>query len=335
MVDVDRSGVAFSVDPTTQDPDRLVVEAAFGQGEVIVGGQVQPDTYVVDRSTTHALVDTHVGHQTFEIVRGASGTDRTRRSPAEPSRGARTRRRGSPRNRGAGRARRRATTAHRKTSSSRSTRRARSSSCRPARSPRSPDPAKPPHEPTAPSAHAIVTGLAAAPGVRHRRGAGAARSRRRRAVAARRDPGRADDQPRLVLDHSARAGAVVTDSGGTTCHAAIVSRELGVPAVVGAQNATTALTTGQLVTVDGSHGQVLEGDVERRRASSPATGRRRRCRAGRRRARRPSRPERCSTSTSPSPKRPSKRRGYPSTVSGCSAPSSCSPTRSTERTRAS
>ena len=49
-----------------------------------------------------------------------------------------------------------------------------------------------------------------------------------------------------------RAAAVVTDGGGMTCHAAIVSRELGVPAVVGARNATTVLRDGELVTVDGA-----------------------------------------------------------------------------------
>ena len=40
------------------------------------------------------------------------------------------------------------------------------------------------------------------------------------------------------------AGAIVTDRGGRTCHAAIVARELGVPAVVGTEAATTTLQTG-------------------------------------------------------------------------------------------
>jgi pyruvate,water dikinase len=56
-----------------------------------------------------------------------------------------------------------------------------------------------------------------------------------------------------------RAGAVVTDGGGITCHAAIISRELGVPCVVGTRRATTALTDGQVVTVDGRRGLVLAG----------------------------------------------------------------------------
>jgi pyruvate,water dikinase len=59
-----------------------------------------------------------------------------------------------------------------------------------------------------------------------------------------------------------RAGALVTDGGGTTCHAAIVSRELGVPCVVGARVATTVLRTGELVTVDGGEGTVYAGAIE-------------------------------------------------------------------------
>lgn len=64
-----------------------------------------------------------------------------------------------------------------------------------------------------------------------------------------------------------RAAAVVTDSGGTTCHAAIAARELGVPCVVGAGSATVALVDGRAVTVDGDAGEVRAGDL-----SAEATG---------------------------------------------------------------
>ncbi len=61
-----------------------------------------------------------------------------------------------------------------------------------------------------------------------------------------------------------RAAAVVTDSGGVTCHAAIASRELGVPCIVGAHDATTRLHTGDVVTVDGARGTVTAGAVTTR-----------------------------------------------------------------------
>ncbi|HVB69611.1 MAG TPA: phosphoenolpyruvate synthase, partial [Acetobacteraceae bacterium] len=60
------------------------------------------------------------------------------------------------------------------------------------------------------------------------------------------------------------AGAIVTDHGGRTCHAAIVARELGVPAVVGCGNATAALTSGMAVTIScagGEEGAVYAGTL--------------------------------------------------------------------------
>jgi pyruvate,water dikinase len=60
------------------------------------------------------------------------------------------------------------------------------------------------------------------------------------------------------------AAAVVTDRGGRTCHAAIVARELGIPAVVGTGDATVVLEDGALVTVscaEGDEGRVLDGEV--------------------------------------------------------------------------
>jgi pyruvate,water dikinase len=61
-----------------------------------------------------------------------------------------------------------------------------------------------------------------------------------------------------------RTVAIVTDRGGRTAHAAIVSRELGIPCVVGADRATTILSDRQKVTVDGSHGKIYNGKVARR-----------------------------------------------------------------------
>jgi phosphoenolpyruvate synthase len=59
-----------------------------------------------------------------------------------------------------------------------------------------------------------------------------------------------------------RVSAIVTDEGGMTCHAAIVSRELGTPAVVGTKKATKILKDGQIITVDGEKGTIYEGVVE-------------------------------------------------------------------------
>jgi pyruvate,water dikinase len=60
------------------------------------------------------------------------------------------------------------------------------------------------------------------------------------------------------------AAAIVTNRGGRTCHAAIIARELGIPAVVGTGNSTSAVATGEVVTVscaEGDAGQVYRGAV--------------------------------------------------------------------------
>ena len=58
-----------------------------------------------------------------------------------------------------------------------------------------------------------------------------------------------------------RAAGIITNRGGLTSHAAIVSRELGVPCIVGTGTATTSLTDGQIVTINGSSGEVYKGSL--------------------------------------------------------------------------
>ena len=58
-----------------------------------------------------------------------------------------------------------------------------------------------------------------------------------------------------------KCSAIVTDEGGRTAHAAIVSREMGIPAVVGTSEATTKLKEGEIITVDGYTGKIYKGKV--------------------------------------------------------------------------
>jgi len=73
-----------------------------------------------------------------------------------------------------------------------------------------------------------------------------------------------------------KAKAIVTDSGGMTCHASIVSRELGIPCIVGTksrgQAATTTIKDGTDITVDASNGVVYEGIVAEKKAETTAAG---------------------------------------------------------------
>ena len=73
-----------------------------------------------------------------------------------------------------------------------------------------------------------------------------------------------------------KAKAIVTDSGGMTCHASIVSRELGIPCIVGTKSrgeaATESIHSGDDITVDATHGVVYEGILETEKPAAPAAG---------------------------------------------------------------
>ena len=75
MIAPDQAGIAFTKDPRTGE-DHVVIEAALGQGEVVVSGKVQPGTYVVNKQTLQ-VVSSQVGYQAFKIVSGPDGADTT------------------------------------------------------------------------------------------------------------------------------------------------------------------------------------------------------------------------------------------------------------------
>ncbi|MEZ5142879.1 MAG: phosphoenolpyruvate synthase [Acidimicrobiales bacterium] len=270
MVDSERSGVMFSADPSTGDRAHVVIEAAFGLGEVVVGGQVEPDTYVVDRTTLRILSARH-GHQAFKIVRGADGRDQRVELPSEEGGGrvlddeevrdlAALAMRveahyGRPQDMewafepAAAGGRHLLVQSRPITTLDDDT----------------PTPAPAAVEGATPTdlGAPLLTGLAAAPGV----ATGVVR------VLAGPDEGRRLQAGEILVATMTtpdwvptmrRAGALVTDGGGMTCHAAIVSREIKVPAVVGTRDATTRLRDGEVVTVDGRRGVVYEGDVRDR-----------------------------------------------------------------------
>ena len=82
MVDSTASGVMFTADPATGDRGSLVIEAAFGLGEVVVGGQVEPDTYVVSKDGPR-ITHVHLGAKAEKIVRGPDGHDQRVAVPSD------------------------------------------------------------------------------------------------------------------------------------------------------------------------------------------------------------------------------------------------------------
>ena len=73
MVQPDTAGVMFTADPSTGSRDHVVIEAAFGLGEVVVSGQVEPDTYVLSKDGLR-LESIRVGHKTHQLVSGPNGS---------------------------------------------------------------------------------------------------------------------------------------------------------------------------------------------------------------------------------------------------------------------
>ena len=74
MIFSEVSGVMFTADPTTGALDRMIIESVFGQGEAIVSGRVEPDTYILDKAGPQ-LISVRQGKQKFKIVRGPDGAD--------------------------------------------------------------------------------------------------------------------------------------------------------------------------------------------------------------------------------------------------------------------
>ncbi len=72
MVESEKSGIAFSVHPVTQDYNQLIIEAGFGLGEAIVSGQITPDSYVVDKQDKH-IIDINVSEQQKALYRKKEG----------------------------------------------------------------------------------------------------------------------------------------------------------------------------------------------------------------------------------------------------------------------
>ena len=118
----------------------------------------------------------------------------------------------------------------------------------------------------------LLTGLAAAPGV----ATGRVRILRDAADGTALLPGEILVAPMTSPDWvptMRRAAALVTDGGGVTCHAAIVSRELRLPCIVGTRQGTRVLRDGEVVTVDGGAGSVYEGDVAASLSPPPTAAR--------------------------------------------------------------
>jgi len=258
MVDSARSGVVFTAEPSSGDLSRMVIEAVFGLGETLVSGQVEPDTYTVSKDGPR-LLEVRIGHKLLKIVRDPEGREHRVEVPGAE-------------------AERRVLTDDEVLDLARLALRVEKHYGDPqdiewaeaggrfylvqSRPITTLKPVGAEHE-------VLVSGLGASPGLA---------SGRVRVLTAPAEGGQLVGGEVLVAPMTSpdwvptmrRAAAIVTDGGGLTCHAAIVSRELRIPCIVGARVATRVLRSGELVTVDGSTGKVVAGAAPAKKQEAAA-----------------------------------------------------------------
>jgi pyruvate,water dikinase len=255
MVESEVSGVMFTIDPVTNDKKKIDIEAAYGLGEVVVSGAVSPDRYLVEKDTLK-IKDKKIAKQTWTIKRSGATNKRVKidYSLQEKQKLADEQiialakigkiieeHYGSPQD----------------TEWAFSKGKIYMVQSRPVTTMGKKAKAK---AAIKGEHRVILKGAAASVG----QASGTVKI-----VENLRELDKIKSGDVLVTHMTnpsyvpamKRASAIITDQGGSTSHAAIVSRELAIPCVVGTSEATKILSDGDIVTVDGEEGLVYEGNV--------------------------------------------------------------------------
>lgn len=253
MVNSDKSGVMFTKDPLKKSED-IVIEAVFGLGEGIVSGTILPDHYVVSRDLK--LKERTISNKKIAITRDASGRQGIVKLSEEKSRSQVLV--GSEIQELANLAIR--IEEHYKKPQdiefAIDTKKVYVVQSRPITTLERPDQ----EQNIKIDGELILSGLAASPGIA---------SGKVKIVSEMKDLNKIKKGDIMVTEMTnpdmvvamQRANAIITNEGGATSHAAIVSREMGIPCVVGTESATKLLKDDMIVTVDGANGKVYEGGV--------------------------------------------------------------------------
>jgi len=256
MVPAEISGVMFTCDPVTNQKNRIIIEAVWGLGEYIVQGKVTPDLYVLDKNSLEIL-EKQVAKQTIQLIKVGSLNKQTT----------------VPKN----------LQEKRKLTDKQIVELAKIGKkihqhyffpqdiewtfykgkfwivqSRPVTTIKNPKSKI--QNPKLKSRKILLRGQGASPGL----ATGSVKI-----IFSAKEIGKIGNGDVLVAPMTnpdfapamKKAAAIITDRGGQTSHAAIVSRELGVPCVVGTEKATKILKNGQIVTVNGTKGEVYEGGI--------------------------------------------------------------------------
>ncbi|MEI6222041.1 MAG: phosphoenolpyruvate synthase [bacterium] len=282
MVQSEKSGIMFTVDPISNDPNSLLIEAGYGLGEAVVAGEITPDEYSVNKKTIQ-ISNKVMNQQTWQIVRTENVEIPTELEDLNEKI---------------------AIPPHLQEAQKISDKQiidlakigmaieqhynypqdtewaiendtiylvqsrpitTLPKSIFPESSHEIPTEAAPVEKSSSQSqnissAEIILQGASASPGIA---------SGKVRIITDPKDTSQIQEGDVLVAEMTTpdyvpamkKSVAIITDSGGRTCHAAIVSRELGIPCIVGSKEATKKLKDGQIVTVNATLGTVYEGNV--------------------------------------------------------------------------
>jgi len=252
MVDSEKSGVIFSKDPTNKT-EHIIIEAVYGLGEGIVSGKISPDNYMVNKELKIEKIKTSL--KKIAIVRNSSGKNETvKLSPERAKSQVLTN----------GEILEAADFAMKLEEHYKKpqdiefaieNKKLYIIQSRPITTLKKQETTQ-----GEISGNVILEGLGSSPGI----GAGTVKI-----IESMKDLSKIKKGDILVTEMTnpdmvvamERSTAIVTNEGGTTSHASIVSREIGIPCVVGTGEATTTLKDGMKITVDGSTGKVYEGEV--------------------------------------------------------------------------
>ena len=253
MVNSDKSGVVFSQNPVSLKDKNILVEAVFGQGEGIVSGKIKPDQYEVSRD--FEILNEEISNKKIAIIRDAGWRTKTIQLNEEKTK-------------------QRVLKTHEIKQIAEYALKLEKHYKKPQDiefavegddifilQTRAITTLEQKHEAEDIDGEKLTQGLGASPGI----ASGVVK-----VVSSMEELSKIKEgdvlvttmtNPDMVVSMQ-KASAIVTDEGGITAHAAIVSREMGIPAVVGTDNATSVLEDGMEITVDGFKGVVYSGKTQ-------------------------------------------------------------------------
>ena len=255
MVQSEKSGIAFSIDPVTNNKSVITIEAIYGLGEYIVQGMVTPDHYEVDKKS-FSILKNQIKTQKVQFVK--KGVENVELNVTKEE------------------GEKQKITDEQIISLAKVVAKIEKHYFFPqdiewaiegniiyivqSRPITTMNEHVAQNTSSSPKQHLLLKGDPASPGIR---------SGRPVVISSPKEIDKIKKGDVLVAMHTnpdyvpamKKATAIITETGGRTSHAAIVSRELGVPAVVGAEHATTLLRHEKFVTVNGGTGEVFRGNT--------------------------------------------------------------------------